>query len=544
MKLSSKTAILLATFLADQCLEAQARVSATERRKTQDIKTRSSTTNDNTTSSVTEERRFGDTAWDIMESREDVSGFWELVKKGMIPPEYAGPPLPDFNTSDFPYPIIGSNYFERQYWLMPIAVFVPTNDALEAFEPFGDPLKSKVLSGEWNEHLMQFLAANIVSGNGNPDLAARTPTTMTVQEFDDSSFNPLSVWSMNSLVIKDMTISTTVFSESVATILEKDLSTGNQVFNFALLFDPSSPEEYRFPAFVNIVDKVIFPDIFKYDIMQTLQNDDESRFTTFLSIVDYLDLTEYFQGFGECDEGFAAYVPVNSAFDGVDLSMFSDDELQEALLNHFVEGLGESNPTSLAGNEIYVTRNITSVNYTVVDVTGTVSTDVSSANLVPRETGQGWIANNGQLTYIDAILFPPIGDTQGASYGYAFKKGKNKKGKKDKNKKGKQGRRNLRKNVVANKKCKNGKRRFKIKHGGSTNGMESTSGMENKKNTCTDTVGWTGPLGFGCWWYTQEEENGGWSACNSELGNVEGSFGLTARQACCACGGSNRYFLK
>eukprot|EP00547_Thalassionema_nitzschioides_P015261 CAMPEP_0194253900 /NCGR_PEP_ID=MMETSP0158-20130606/30888_1 /TAXON_ID=33649 /ORGANISM="Thalassionema nitzschioides, Strain L26-B" /LENGTH=191 /DNA_ID=CAMNT_0038991749 /DNA_START=706 /DNA_END=1277 /DNA_ORIENTATION=+ len=171
--------------------------------------------------------RFGDTAWDIMESREDVSEYWKLVKNVFVDPMY-DPPLPDFNTSEFPYPIIGSNPIERQYWLIPIAVFVPTNDSLQAFEPFGDPLKSKILSGEWGYHLLQFLAGNIVSGDGNPDISARQPFTQTVGEFDGLSYLPATWFGGNTLDINNMPgeVSTTVFNESVATILEKDLSDG------------------------------------------------------------------------------------------------------------------------------------------------------------------------------------------------------------------------------------------------------------------------------------------------------------------------------
>lgn len=173
--------------------------------------------------------------------------------------------------------------------------------------------------------------------------------------------------------------------------------------------------------------QVLFPDCFATDIIQVLQADAEGRFTIFLTILSSLDLIDDFKTYGECNEGFAAYAPINSAFDNINVDNIPESVLTRIMLNHFVEGdvypktskeLGYDR-TTLAGDSLYVSENRTAV-YEEIDgrivrtffsLTGTIG----DANFVPDTSTSeafGQLAVNGIVTYIDAVLIPSEEDDE------------------------------------------------------------------------------------------------------------------------------------
>ena len=169
----------------------------------------------------------------------------------------------------------------------------------------------------------------------------------------------------------------------------------------------------------------------------------------FLELLETLDLMEYFEGYG-CDEaGFSAYIPVNDAFDGLDIGNMPMEELEVLVMNHFAQGQvypKEQTRTTLAGKDLVVANytetyeisckngdtEYTTEPYTNQTCSGTepdyvlffaydvvIGSDNVVANIVPY-TGDGYsgrefsiLTNNGHVTPIDSVLVPSMDGSEG-----------------------------------------------------------------------------------------------------------------------------------
>lgn len=214
--------------------------------------------------------RFGCTVWDILNDKADVSTYWRLVQNVFTDPAFDDPNLDALLsniTGDFPYQVIPPpNFVERTHWLEVITTFTPTNRALEAFEPFGEPLRSKILGPEWQDHTLEFLAGLIVKSQDLPIPKTVSPYTGPPLPFGipvETFVDPTETWFRGStLNVNNDTcqVSTTTFPDIVANILEKDLNLYNssgypglQVFDYGAFFGFGS---FRLPGFANTIDKV------------------------------------------------------------------------------------------------------------------------------------------------------------------------------------------------------------------------------------------------------------------------------------------------
>ena len=194
------------------------------------------------------EQRYGQTAWDIMEGRSDVSLFWEIVQNAFVDPRFDQFRVPLF-VGDFPYPI-NSGYLERVFWLQALTAFVPNNDAVMEFAPFGEDsiLKSKILEREWLDHAFHYAFAHV----NVQDFPAKK-----IAEIPPGYNTPgVSALQVDAAATPYAQVNTEVFPTIIANILEKDLNEGNQVFDYGLFSFNSSG--FRLPAFVNVLDKVRF----------------------------------------------------------------------------------------------------------------------------------------------------------------------------------------------------------------------------------------------------------------------------------------------
>jgi len=295
------------------------------------------------------------TIYDILLQKSSASGpnstsmFLDLIKNVFVPQQWEDQFLPGVNFTGWGYPI--NNFLVIKYWLESIVAFVPTNEALEEFSPFGDILRDKVLSREWTDHALAVAACSIVPGY---------PGAKTLEEM--GSELQRTFWGTFTVDAGAMSVETQVDGNDVK-IIEPNLP-GFQYFPYNSIFDilKDAEPQPKWRAFLNIVDGVVMPDDFRYNVVEYLRNDPKERFTVLLDLIEKLGLDDYLEGYGKDDMGFTFFAPVDSAFQ-YGLPHPSPDGLKSILLNHIVEGqpvypkttknAGRLR-TSMAGNHIFV----------------------------------------------------------------------------------------------------------------------------------------------------------------------------------------------
>lgn len=248
----------------------------------------------------------------------------------------------------------------------PFTVFAPTDGAFTALAEAAPTLVNNLATSDsWNEHLTDILLYHVTSGAVTSDII--------VPDSCEANYTMLNGEDILVEVADDVAITTTTGSKS-------------------LVQDPF--DVIASNGVAHTIDSVLLPFWVGFNIIDLGVED--GNFEIVISLLRRTGLDGALTGFGDAGGGLTLFAPLDSAFEGIDASALSDDQVRDILLYHVVPVVAASSALStgpvptLQGNDIDV----------VVSDSGVTVNGISVV-------GPDALANNGIVHVIDQVLIPP-----------------------------------------------------------------------------------------------------------------------------------------
>lgn len=251
----------------------------------------------------------------------------------------------------------------------PFTVFAPTNDAFAALVSDAPEVADNLVNSDsWNTHLASVLLYHVAVGAVTSDTIVTDGCNAT---YDMLNGDPIFVQVTDEVAIFD-------------TIGDK-----------AVVQDPFDVMASNGVA--HTIEKVLYPGWAGFSIPALGAADPEGRFGIVLSLLERVGLDEALAGFGEGGGGLTLFAPIDSAFEEIDASALTDDQVTQILLYHVVPAVAASSDFStglvptLQGGQVDV-------------VVSDMGVSVNGISVVEADA----LANNGIVHVIDQVLMPPL----------------------------------------------------------------------------------------------------------------------------------------
>jgi transforming growth factor-beta-induced protein len=264
----------------------------------------------------------------------------------------------------------------------PLTVFAPTDAAFEELTEAAPTLVKNLAETEgWVVHLTDVLTYHVVPGKlTSKNLFNKTATESIV------------VTALNG---EDMTVATVKNGTALAIT---DITDG--VSNVTKPFDIMASN-----GVIHTIDRVLLP---YWTTLSTVELGKlEDDYSIVVSLVAKVGLEDALSGYGDDGKGLTLFAPMNSAFDGINATALTDEQIKNILLYHVVPGVVPS--TALT------TGNVTTLQGGTIAVVVTAAAGDKDASVTvngnPVVVADG-VCNNGIVHVIDKVLMPPTTDEE------------------------------------------------------------------------------------------------------------------------------------
>lgn len=248
----------------------------------------------------------------------------------------------------------------------PFTVFAPTNDAFAALADAAPAIVNNLVTLDaWNKHLVNILLYHVAAGKVTSDI----------------------------IVTEDCNATYTMLNgEQIFVEVSDVVSITDSVGGKSLVQDPF--DVLASNGVAHTIDRVLLPSWAGSTIVDLGVAD--GRFGVVLSLLGRVGLDGALAGLGESNSGLTLFAPLDSAFEGIDASALTDEQVTDILLYHVVPAVAASTDLStgkvptLQGSEVDV-------------VVSDAGVTVNGISVVEADS----LANNGIVHVIDQVLMPP-----------------------------------------------------------------------------------------------------------------------------------------